>query len=181
MADSRLRPGANTEPERASRDAQDRSVADDRATTDRQRFIEIMEGALNEALPTLPLINGWHVCWLSTTNQYDTIPKRMRLGYLPVTPTDIGVDYQHLCAKGTDQADRVVWNEMVAFKLPLDKYQAIMEYLHHDRPMEDEAGITAILEGLTDANGRPLVRDVGDGSQDLQSESQRVRAPVFRG
>ena len=32
------------------------------------------------ALPKAPEIPGWHVCWLSTTNAYDTIDKRIRLG-----------------------------------------------------------------------------------------------------
>jgi hypothetical protein len=36
------------------------------------------------ALPNAPLIPGWHVCWLSTTNSYDSIDKRVRLGYIPV-------------------------------------------------------------------------------------------------
>ena len=35
------------------------------------------------ALPKLPTMDGWHLCWLSTTNSYDSIDKRMRLGYVP--------------------------------------------------------------------------------------------------
>jgi hypothetical protein len=27
---------------------------------------------------------GWHLCWLTTTSAYDTIQKRMRLGYSAV-------------------------------------------------------------------------------------------------
>jgi hypothetical protein len=37
------------------------------------------------ALPKVPPLPGWHLCWLSTTNSYDSIDKRMRLGYVPVT------------------------------------------------------------------------------------------------
>ena len=28
------------------------------------------------ALPTVPDIKGWHLCWLSTTNSYDTLVQR---------------------------------------------------------------------------------------------------------
>ena len=41
------------------------------------------------ALPNAPLIPGWHVCWLSTTNSYDSIDKRVRLGYVPVMEQDV--------------------------------------------------------------------------------------------
>ena len=36
------------------------------------------------ALPKVPELEGWHLCWLSTTNGYDSIDKRFRLGYVPV-------------------------------------------------------------------------------------------------
>ena len=36
------------------------------------------------ALPAVPELKGWHLCWLSTTNSYDSIDKRIRLGYVPV-------------------------------------------------------------------------------------------------
>ena len=49
-----------------------------------------------EALPTLPEIPGFHTCWLSTTNQYDPIHKRLRMGYTPVTPQDLPDGYDHL-------------------------------------------------------------------------------------
>ena len=41
------------------------------------------------ALPKLPDIDGWHLCWLSTTNSYDSIDKRMRLGYVPVKADEL--------------------------------------------------------------------------------------------
>ena len=42
------------------------------------------EEMTQSALPKLPSMDGWHLCWLSTTNSYDSIDKRMRLGYVPV-------------------------------------------------------------------------------------------------
>ena len=37
-----------------------------------------------EALPKVPVIPGWHCCWLSTTHNTDTPYARMRIGYQPV-------------------------------------------------------------------------------------------------
>ena len=42
------------------------------------------EEMTQSALPKLDPLPGWHLCWLSTTNSYDSIDKRMRLGYVPV-------------------------------------------------------------------------------------------------
>jgi hypothetical protein len=41
------------------------------------------------ALPKLPEMDGWHLCWLSTTNSYDSIDKRIRLGYVPVKSEEL--------------------------------------------------------------------------------------------
>lgn len=180
MADARIRTGADKEPDRQSRDTTSRSIADDRKAQDRERFISVMEGALNEALPDLPNIDGFHVCWLSTTNRYDTVQKRARLGYVPVEPKDVP-GFEHLTLKSTEHPGMIGWNEMLAYKLPLDKYQAIMAYLHHDKPLDDEEMITQALEGLTDGAGRPLVRDVGDGMQDMGHGKGRPTAPEFSG
>ena len=44
---------------------------------------------MQESLPKVPDDPNWHYCWLSTTNAYDTIHKRMRLGYAAVTTDDL--------------------------------------------------------------------------------------------
>ena len=47
------------------------------------------EEMTQSALPKLPSMDGWHLCWLSTTNSYDSIDKRMRLGYVPVKSDEL--------------------------------------------------------------------------------------------
>jgi len=50
------------------------------------------------ALPKVPEIPGWHLCWLSTTNAYDSIDKRMRLGYVPVMADEFpGFEHWFCC------------------------------------------------------------------------------------
>ena len=184
MADNRIRAGTNQDDGRMSRESESREITEDRTKQDRANWIKILEGNLNEALPDLPPIPGWHICWLSTTNNYDTIPKRMRLGYVPVKPEDLksvdGDDFQSLVLKGGSFGGMVGWNEMLAYKIPMDRYQAIMAFLHHEKPLEDESMITAELEGLTDASGRTLARDVGEGTEGL-SKNRNIPAPIFRG
>jgi len=52
----------------------------------RERLDAFRDKWANSALPEIPAgtIPGMHLCWLSTTNTYDSIDKRMALGYEPV-------------------------------------------------------------------------------------------------
>src|ERR1017187_7160952 len=62
--------------------------ATDRAAMLRSEFLQ-------EALPSVPKLPGWHICWLATNSSYDPIHKRMRLGYVPVKATELpGFDQQ---------------------------------------------------------------------------------------
>ena len=79
---------ANT---RIARDLDDRladRVADVKARAEtnedkssRERIEAFRDKWANNALPDIPgdAIPGFHLCWLSTTNNYDSIDKRMAL------------------------------------------------------------------------------------------------------
>ena len=58
----------------------------------RERVAAFRDKWQNSALPDLPngVIPGFHLCWLSTTNNYDSIDKRMALGYEPVKAAELG-------------------------------------------------------------------------------------------
>lgn len=128
-----------------------------------------------EALPTPTPVPGWHYCWLSTTNQYDPIYKRMRIGYEPVKADELP-EFNHLRLKSGEYEGCVSVNEMVLFKLPQEIYQEMMEEYHHNMPLEEEERIrtNALPEGR-DSHGRPLGMIEGDG---FQSPS-RVPTPTF--
>lgn len=177
MADSRLRDSGG--PDRQSRSMESREVTSDRteAADKLRQFVEQLE---SNALPDIPPIKGFHVCWLSQTNAYDTIAKRVRLGYVPVKPEEVP-GWEVLSTTNTSQTPgTITWNEMVAYKLPMDIYQAAMTHFHHTKPNQDEEAIYAALEQAMSHKGKSLIKDVGDGIRDLQHNNE-VRPPVFQG
>lgn len=161
--DDRLRK-ANTG--RESRSMEDTALkSDGLASTDAKFRRELMEKFIQEALPEAPKIPGYHVCWLSTTNQYDPIHKRLRLGYTPVTADEVP-GFEHLKVKSGEQIGCIAVNEMVLYKLPEDVYQQVMQQLHHFGPVEEQEKLSIqeenVMGGLRDRNGRPLVQREGE-------------------
>lgn len=144
---------------------------------------EIEEFLRNEfttqVLPACPQIPGYHTCWLSTTNQYDTIPYRMRLGYTPVTADDVPM-FRSTTVKTGEYSGMIGVNEMLLFKVPETIYQKLMRIFHHDRPNEEEERLRANLElmqGGELSKGRQLVTEVGDGTEEMLKRGP-ARAPA---
>jgi len=133
------------------------------------------------ALPKLPNMDGWHLCWLSTTNSYDSIDKRIRLGYVPVKSEELP-GYEDYRVKAGEHIGYISCNEMLLFKLPMDIYQEVMTYQHHDKPREEADKIRVQLESLQgqrDSNGKSLVNVEGEGIGSL--DHQPSKTPVFSG
>ena len=100
----------------------------------------------NSALPDLPagIIPGFHLCWLSTTNNYDSIDKRVALGYEPVKASELGKGFEGLGKMSSGKFEGCVsCNEMVLFKLPEEIYQEVMRMMHLEDPLEHQRNITA--------------------------------------
>lgn len=169
LGDSPLRAQrGNISAERAGRDAEDRTVTERRDLTDDERLDLFRNTLFNDVLPDLPDIPGYHVCWLSTTHQSDTIPRRMRLGYEPVRSTEIS-GFEFATLKTGEYAGHVGVNEMVAFKLPLNLYQAYMQEAHHNEPARQVEAIEAqidALKGSAERDGGRIVE--GDGMEELR-------------
>ena len=130
------------------------------------------------ALPKLPEIPGWHLCWLSTTNSYDSIDKRIRLGYTPVTQDELR-GFENFRVKAGEHAGFIACNEMLLFKIPIEMYQDIMLQMHHEKPMEEAEKIRVQLEnlqGARDSSGRSLGRVEGEGFGDMD---RHVPTPIF--
>jgi hypothetical protein len=133
------------------------------------------------ALPKLPEIDGWHFCWLSTTNSYDSIDKRIRLGYVPVKSEELP-GYENYKVKSGEHVGYISCNEMLLFKLPMDIYQEVMTHMHHDKPREEADKIRVSVEnlqGVRDSNGRALVGIEGDGMGNFDQHPNKT--PVFSG
>jgi hypothetical protein len=134
---------------------------------------------VQSALPPAPDLAGWHVCWLSTTNSYDSIDKRLRLGYTPVMADEVK-GYENWRVKAGEHSGYVACNEMLLFKIPMDTYQDIMAHFHHDQPLEEANKIKVQAESQVgrDSRGKALGQVEGDG---LEQIDKPIPAPVFHG
>jgi len=130
------------------------------------------------ALPKLPELPGWHLCWLSTTNAYDSIDKRIRLGYVPVKADEFP-NFDNYRVKAGEHVGFIACNEMILHKIPMDMYQDIMLQMHHEAPMDEADKIKVQVEqlqGNRDSSGKSLGMVEGEGYGQFD---QSVRTPVF--
>jgi hypothetical protein len=180
--ESRLKRSLNAggRNDRASEDTV-RQPPEDQFISAQERRKMWSEEWTQSALPKLPNIDGWHLCWLSTTNNYDSIDKRMRLGYIPVKAEEVpGIEANRV--KSGEHAGFVSCNEMLLYKLPMDIYQDVMAYQHHDRPREEVDKIKIQMESLQnqrDSGGRSLMSVEGEGFGSI--DQQPSKTPVFNG
>jgi hypothetical protein len=180
--DSRLKKSlqAGGRQDRASEDASRRPPEEKFATSQERRKMWSDEWT-QSALPKVPEIAGWHLCWLSTTNSYDTIDKRMRLGYVPVKADELP-GYDNYRVKAGEHVGYIACNEMLLFKLPMDIYQEVMTHFHYEKPREEEEKIRVQVEnlqGARDSNGKRLVQLEGDGLG--RFDQSQTSAPIFEG
>jgi len=134
------------------------------------------------ALPKVPELPGWHLCWLSTTNSYDSIDKRLRLGYVPVMADEFP-GFDNYRVKAGEQTGFIACNEMILYKLPMEIYQEAMLQMHHELPMDEADKVRLQVEQLTgggrDSNGKSLVNVEGEGFGEF--DRNNVKLPVFYG
>ncbi len=140
-SDARL----NDSGERKNRAMADRPVQENRALTDDERLTEFRHKTFNSILPDIPPIEGFHVCWLTTENPRDPIHGRIRLGYEPIKADEIP-GFELVSMKTGEWAGCIGVNEMVAFKLPLDLYEAYMYENHHTQPLMEEGKLDTARE-----------------------------------
>ena len=180
--ESRLKKSLNAggRNDRASEDAT-RAAPEEKFISTQERRKMWSEEWTQSALPKLPEMDGWHLCWLSTTNSYDSIDKRMRLGYVPVKSEELP-GFENYRVKSGEHVGYISCNEMLLFKLPMDIYQEVMTHMHHDKPREEAEKIKVQVENLQgqrDSHGRPLISVEGEGFGSI--EQQPNNQPVFAG
>jgi hypothetical protein len=177
MEDQRFKKDVKTGREsRAAQDAS-RASAEAHLASSAERRKMFRSEFTQEALPNPPEMPGWHLCWLSTTNQYDPIHKRMRLGYQPVMADELP-GFEHLKVKAGEHVGHISCNEMILYKLPEDIYQDYMLETHHYAPLEEAEKIRVQQEQLLaakDSSGKSLIRQEGDG---IPNENG-VKTPIF--
>jgi len=179
--DSRLKKTLNAGG-RESRSSQDSSrAAPEEAFISKQERRKMWSDEWTQsALPKVPEISGWHLCWLSTTNGYDSIDKRMRLGYVPVRADELP-GFDNYRVKAGEDVGFIACNEMRLYKLPMEVYQEVMTQMHHDAPNEESDKVQVQVEqlqGNRDSSGRSLGSVEGEGFGNL---NRNVQTPVFHG
>jgi hypothetical protein len=167
---------------RESRTSSDRPVTENRERTDRERLAEMLElfrgQTGNSALPDIPKIEGFHVCWLTTTNPRDPIHGRMRMGYTPIRADEVP-GLEQLTTKTGEFAGCIAVNEMLAFKLPEDIYQMYMRESHHDAPLREQERLNVALDTIRESAEQNKTRIYEEEGQAQLRESLRVPAPNF--
>jgi len=159
---------------RQSREMEDRQVTENREVTDDDRLEMFRAQLFNDALPDLPNIPGYHVCWLTTTNPRDPIHRRIQLGYEPIKASEVpGMEFASV--KTGEWAGMVGVNEMIAFKLPETLYQRFMQEAHHDAPLREEnklAETAEIMRQQAEGSGSTLFE--GDGMMEMREHNPRI-------
>jgi hypothetical protein len=162
-------------------EVKDRMAAEDPdAKSKRERAEAFRDRWQNSALPDIPkgLIPGFHLCWLSTTNNYDSIDKRMALGYEPVKASELGKGFENLGKMSSGKFEGCVsCNEMVLFKLPEEIYQEVMKMLHHDDPLEHQRNITANVRSTSQEGkgGRSILEG---GILEMEKEASKANSNI---
>jgi len=171
--DSRLKKAADFDVvgRRDTRRTETREVTERRDLSENDRLEMFRNQLFNDALPDLPEIPGYHLCWLTTTNQRDPIHRRMQLGYEPIKPDEVpGMEYASL--KTGEWAGFIGVNEMLAFKLPMSLYEAFMQEAHHTAPLREEDKLAEVAEMMRDQAERAGGRVIeGDGMQEMRQHN----------
>ena len=173
--DERIKHGGAPEV-RGDRGINDEAELDPRISTD-DEFEKFLEDEFSQtALPTPPLLKGYHLAWLTTTSQYDSVQKRQRLGYAPVRQSEMpGFDASNgQSLAGYDGC--IACNEMVLFKLPEDRYQQIMTFYHHKKPLQEEEGIVQKFDQQGERLG---VADDGVTAMEREIADVKRKKPIF--
>ena len=173
--DDRLADRVQETKERIAAEDPDNKSKRERAEAFRDRW-------QNSALPDLPenIIPGFHLCWLSTTNNYDSIDKRMALGYEPVKASELGKGFENLGKMSSGKFEGCVsCNEMVLFKLPEEIYQEVMRMMHLEDPLEHQRNITAQVRNTAQEGkgGRSILEG---GVLEMEKEIAKANNPNIR-
>jgi|307.fasta_scaffold133057_2 hypothetical protein len=157
---------------------------DSRELDDQERLAQFRMSLYQSILPNLPKIKGYHVIWLTTNNQADSIPARMRMGYEPIKASEVP-GFESLSIKTGEYQGLIGVNEMLAFKLPLHLFEMYMTEAHHTRPMEEEQKLSDVIDAVQEQMrssargraGRRVKVEVEEGMEDIV---QDLPAPKFR-
>lgn len=161
---------------RENRGRRDRSATESRELSDDDRLEMFQSQFFQAALPDLPKIPGFHVCWLTTQNPRDPIMGRLRLGYELIRAEELP-GYEAVSLKTGEYAGCIGVNEMLAAKLPERLYQQYMTEAHHAAPDREQEKLTDTARQIQrDLRAAGADAELGDGMVGLEETRP---TPVF--
>lgn len=171
--DARLKKDFDVVGRREDRRSQNREVTESREISEDDRLEMFRSQLFNDALPDLPEVPGYHMCWLTTQNPRDPIHRRMQLGYEPVRPEEVP-GMAHASIKTGEYAGMIGVNEMIAFKLPMSLYEKFMQEAHHDAPLREEDKLAEVAEMMREQAERAgTTMYEGDGMSEMRDHNPR--------
>jgi hypothetical protein len=178
MDDQRLKKNLHAGRESRGKEDLQRRAPEEHMVSSEERRRMFRSEWLQEALPKPPEIPGFHLCWLSTTNQYDPIHKRLRMGYTPVKAEELE-GFENYRVKAGELEGFISCNEMVLYKMPMDVYQDIMAEMHHFAPLDEQEKIRVqqeqLIENSRDSQGKATITREGTGID----HDRNVKVPTF--
>lgn len=167
-----------------SRDDSDRMADDrehqEREVSDEERLELFRLAMFQNQLPSLPVIPGWHLCWLTTANPRDSIQGRTRLGYQLVKLEEVPGWDANVLTTGP-YAGCIGINEMVAAKLPMRLYEMYMTEAHHNQPLAEEGRLRSTLDVVREAQGKQTQVYLEGGMAALGQNPRRAHFEEIHG
>ena len=184
--DARVAKRSDNGDARANRLSDDRPITENRENTDTVRGAEryAMLRDVNTLLPVPPELPGFHLCWLTTTNNKDNLENRFRLGYSLVKPEELPGFCKNSQKDGDIVTDRITVNEMVLAKIPMDLWKGDMIHLHHTVPNESIQNLKDSVRIGQDGRGRNVAYTGGEfnsGVADGYASLGGTKAPTLAG
>ncbi len=178
MADERLAKRADNGSARIDRLSLDRPIAQDRENSESVRKAERRKllRDTNTLLPDPPELPGYHLCWLTTTNQKDPLEFRFRRGYELVKRAELPGFCLNSQKSGEVTDDRIMVNEMVLAKIPMDLWKQDMIEIHHEIPKEQMDNLRNSVRIGQDGKGRQVAYSGGEFRDGVSDGYQSIRA-----
>jgi|GEM_PF-3533372 len=153
---------------------------DDREELEDERLSLFLDTQHQTVLPTLPRQDGYHVCWLTTTNSRDTIHWRRSIGYELITLSD-HPEWSGIATHSGEYAGYVCVGEMVAARITISQYNKYMKAMHHTLPLAEEEklrGQTELMRQRAEQQGA-RVTEIGNGTAEIVQRARPMPVLSF--
>ena len=155
----------------------ERIIAENREYEEAERLELFLETQHQTVLPNLPVMDGYHVCWLTTSNPRDSLQWRISVGYELIRAEDCP-GWQGVGSQAGNYSGAVSVNEMVAARIPISLYNKLMAAVGHAMPMREEEKLRAHATALQRrAQERGLEVEEGLGTAEIVQRTGPM--PVF--